>query len=341
MLGPKELKVECPFKPRSQSKAKSFEGCRSSVRMAMHEVVQEMVVGESHEPNSEGSDSAWKAYINASVAVGECHEPNSEGTGSAWKAYMNVRVAGLFLLVLLEYPNGWMAGPYRADDTTRDHSRHLYATNTFKNFLGEQLERFCFGQPRSNLALIPLVTRGSLVSSCLGLIKGAAPTPDQCSAISSLYSWHVLHPYHWGTPTRPTGINQPLSHSCTPSKQNPTLQNLARDIWLTNPYGWFVITTTYAPTHISHFFIFNVEESVNEHEIGDDYLTEKQQQLVVDEEALKETLDEEERVKKKWEERIRQEQAHDELFMLEFGVKSDSESVNFVRLRFYLAMYCF
>nr|GEX08843.1 hypothetical protein [Tanacetum cinerariifolium] len=38
--------------------------------------------------------------------VGECHEPNSEGPGSAWKAYMNARVAGLFFLVLLEYPNG-------------------------------------------------------------------------------------------------------------------------------------------------------------------------------------------------------------------------------------------
>nr|GEW85437.1 hypothetical protein [Tanacetum cinerariifolium] len=48
--------------------------------MTMHEVVHEMVVGE-------------------------CNEPNSEGSGSAWKAYMNARVAGLFLLVLLEYPN--------------------------------------------------------------------------------------------------------------------------------------------------------------------------------------------------------------------------------------------
>nr|GEX73170.1 hypothetical protein [Tanacetum cinerariifolium] len=48
--------------------------------MTMHEVVHEMVLGE-------------------------CHEPNSEGSGSAWKAYINARVAGLFLLVLLEYPN--------------------------------------------------------------------------------------------------------------------------------------------------------------------------------------------------------------------------------------------
>nr|GFB94975.1 hypothetical protein [Tanacetum cinerariifolium] len=64
-----------------RSKAKSFEGCRSLVRMTMHEIVHEMVVGE-------------------------CHEPNSEGSGSAWKAYINARVAGLFLLVLLEYHNG-------------------------------------------------------------------------------------------------------------------------------------------------------------------------------------------------------------------------------------------
>nr|GEW09614.1 hypothetical protein [Tanacetum cinerariifolium] len=50
------------------------------VRMTMHEVVHEMVVGE-------------------------CHEPNSDGSGSAWKTYMNARVAGLFMLVSLEYPN--------------------------------------------------------------------------------------------------------------------------------------------------------------------------------------------------------------------------------------------
>ncbi|GKB36419.1 putative reverse transcriptase domain-containing protein [Tanacetum coccineum] len=104
----------------SWSKAKSFEGCRSLVRMTMHEVVHEMVVGECHELNSEGSGSAWKAYMNARVAgyscwsrwrcrslvrmtmyevvhemvVGECHELNSKGSGSVWKAYMNARVAG-------------------------------------------------------------------------------------------------------------------------------------------------------------------------------------------------------------------------------------------------------
>nr|GEW12889.1 copia protein [Tanacetum cinerariifolium] len=91
-----------------------------------------------HEPNYEGSGSAWKAYMNVRVAglfllvlleypngrrslvrmtmhkvvhemvVGECHKPNSEGSGSAWMAYMNATVAGLFLLVLLEYLNGFI-----------------------------------------------------------------------------------------------------------------------------------------------------------------------------------------------------------------------------------------
>ncbi|GJT92084.1 hypothetical protein Tco_1080929 [Tanacetum coccineum] len=64
-----------------------------------------------------------------------------------------------------------------------------------------------------------------------------------------------------------------------------------------------------------------VEESVDEHEICDGYLTEKElQQLFLDEEALKETSEEEARAEKEWGERIRQEQAHDELF------KFDSES---------------
>nr|GEV62364.1 UDP-glycosyltransferase 85C1-like [Tanacetum cinerariifolium] len=50
-----------------------------------------------------------------------------------------------------------------------------------------------------------------------------------------LYSWHVLHPYRWGTPTRPIGINHQPSHSRTPSKQNPTLQNLDRNTMLCWP----------------------------------------------------------------------------------------------------------
>ncbi|GJY45567.1 hypothetical protein Tco_0434630 [Tanacetum coccineum] len=69
------------------------------------------------------------------------------------------------------------------------------------------------------------------------------------------------------------------------------------------------------------------KESVDEHEIDDEYLTEKeQQQLFLDEEALRETLEEETRAEKEWKERIREEQAHDEFFRLEFGVQSDSES---------------
>nr|GEZ39945.1 hypothetical protein [Tanacetum cinerariifolium] len=35
------------------------------------------------------------------MVVGECHEPNSEGSSSAWKEYVNARVAGLFLLSFL------------------------------------------------------------------------------------------------------------------------------------------------------------------------------------------------------------------------------------------------
>ncbi|GJR95369.1 hypothetical protein Tco_0267543 [Tanacetum coccineum] len=69
-----------------------------------------------------------------------------------------------------------------------------------------------------------------------------------------------------------------------------------------------------------------VDESIDEHEIGDEYLTKKQQQqLALDEEALRETLEEEARAEKKWDEKIRQDRAHDELFRMEFGVKSDSE----------------
>ncbi|GJY44909.1 hypothetical protein Tco_0433122 [Tanacetum coccineum] len=76
-----------------------------------------------------------------------------------------------------------------------------------------------------------------------------------------------------------------------------------------------------------------IEKSADEHEICDGYLNEKeQQQLLLDEEALRETLEEEARAEKELEERIKmleeeakKEQAHDELFRLEFGVKSDSE----------------
>nr|GEU64204.1 reverse transcriptase domain-containing protein [Tanacetum cinerariifolium] len=62
------------------------------------------------------------------------------------------------------------------------------------------------------------------------------------------------------------------------------------------------------------------------HEICDVYLTTKElHQLHIDEEALRETLDEEARDEKQREEKIRQKQTDDEEFMLEFGVKYDSE----------------
>ncbi|GKB23271.1 hypothetical protein Tco_0862672 [Tanacetum coccineum] len=56
---------------------------------------------------------------------------------------------------------------------------------------------------------------------------------------------------------------------------------------------------------------FNQRQSADEHEIGDEYLTDgyltekEQQQLLIDEGALRETLEEEARAKKEWEERIK------------------------------------
>ncbi|GJU68430.1 hypothetical protein Tco_1254689 [Tanacetum coccineum] len=67
-----------------------------------------------------------------------------------------------------------------------------------------------------------------------------------------------------------------------------------------------------------------VEESAEEYDIGDEYLTEgyltekEQQQLLLDEEALREVLEERARAEKEWEEIIKQKQAHDELFRLKF-----------------------
>ncbi|GJW77929.1 hypothetical protein Tco_0139611 [Tanacetum coccineum] len=72
-----------------------------------------------------------------------------------------------------------------------------------------------------------------------------------------------------------------------------------------------------------------IEESADEHKIGDEYLTngylteKEQHQLLLDEEALREMLKEEARDEKEWEERIKKEQAHDELFRLEFKISFD------------------
>ncbi|GJR01227.1 hypothetical protein Tco_0524211 [Tanacetum coccineum] len=82
-----------------------------------------------------------------------------------------------------------------------------------------------------------------------------------------------------------------------------------------------------------------VEESAEEHDIGDEYLTEgyltkkEQQQLLLDEEALRETLEEEARDEKEQEERMKEEHAHDELFRLEFGVQSNLESDNLLKFQ--------
>ncbi|GJS86053.1 hypothetical protein Tco_0752594 [Tanacetum coccineum] len=52
---------------------------------------------------------------------------------------------------------------------------------------------------------------------------------------------------------------------------------------------------------------------------------EKYQQLLQDEEVLRQTLEKESRGEKEWEEKMKKEQAEYKLFMLEFEVQSDSE----------------
>ncbi|GJS41806.1 hypothetical protein Tco_0566849 [Tanacetum coccineum] len=68
-----------------------------------------------------------------------------------------------------------------------------------------------------------------------------------------------------------------------------------------------------------------VEEQLYRLSSTNDILIKKQQQLLLDEEALRETLEEEAMAEKEWEERIKQEHDHDDLFRLEFEVKSDSD----------------
>ncbi|GKD57703.1 hypothetical protein Tco_1291090 [Tanacetum coccineum] len=60
--------------------------------------------------------------------------------------------------------------------------------------------------------------------------------------------------------------------------------------------------------------------------ITHEFLTEKEyQQLLQDEEVLRQTLEEQARAEKEWEDRIKKEEAERELFILEFGVHTDSE----------------
>ncbi|GJV13780.1 hypothetical protein Tco_1355321 [Tanacetum coccineum] len=56
-----------------------------------------------------------------------------------------------------------------------------------------------------------------------------------------------------------------------------------------------------------------------EHDINAEYLTEAYlQQLLQDEQALRETLEDEANHEKEWKARMKEEEAHDELFMMEF-----------------------
>ncbi|GJV11462.1 hypothetical protein Tco_1353003 [Tanacetum coccineum] len=56
------------------------------------------------------------------------------------------------------------------------------------------------------------------------------------------------------------------------------------------------------------------------------FLTEKEyQQLLQDEGVLRETLEEQVRAEKEWDGRIKKEEVERELFILEFGVQTDSE----------------
>ncbi|GKA53088.1 hypothetical protein Tco_0746403 [Tanacetum coccineum] len=77
--------------------------------------------------------------------------------------------------------------------------------------------------------------------------------------------------------------------------------------------------------------ILTIEEKPDEHEICP-YLTKEEYQLLVDEATFKEHLEEEAKAKKKQaiydkelEEFLKAQQAHDELFRMECGVKSDSK----------------
>ncbi|GJT09452.1 transposase, MuDR, MULE transposase domain protein [Tanacetum coccineum] len=87
----------------------------------------------------------------------------------------------------------------------------------------------------------------------------------------------------------------------------------AKLVWLLEKYNYR------SQTHIGG-------SSSQTHELCDVYLTEKEiHQLHLDEEDLRETLEEQARDEKEQEEKIRQKQAEDEELMLEFGVKFDSE----------------
>ncbi|GJR72768.1 hypothetical protein Tco_0085133 [Tanacetum coccineum] len=87
----------------------------------------------------------------------------------------------------------------------------------------------------------------------------------------------------------------------------------AKLVWLLEKYNYR------SQTHIGG-------SSSQTHELCDVYLTDKElHQLHLDEEALRETLEEQARDEKEREEKISEKQAEDEEFMLEFEVKLDSD----------------
>ncbi|GJR79687.1 hypothetical protein Tco_0150472 [Tanacetum coccineum] len=127
-LGPKELKVECPFKTGSQSKAKSFEGCRSSVRMTMHEVVHEMVFAISHSMEARESNGLIQMVDDSRCTLDLKsleRYPNGKGVVCATSRGIDMALhwSGVGAAPLMSPRQdetsepllyaGWMAGPYQ------------------------------------------------------------------------------------------------------------------------------------------------------------------------------------------------------------------------------------
>nr|GEU53602.1 hypothetical protein [Tanacetum cinerariifolium] len=100
--------------------------------MTMHEVVYKLAVGECHEPNSKGSGSAWKAYINARVpSLSLLEYPNGKGVVRATSRGLDMALhwSGVWAALLMSPREDetsepilyvrWMAGPYRRKDVTQ------------------------------------------------------------------------------------------------------------------------------------------------------------------------------------------------------------------------------
>nr|GEU54657.1 hypothetical protein [Tanacetum cinerariifolium] len=95
---------------------------------------------------------------------------------------------------------------------------------------------------------------------------------------------------------------------------------LKPQLHLENPYGWY-------PTVEESSIKYEISDEVDELEIATEYLTEEQQ-LLQDEEVLRETLEKEARHKKEWEEKVKQEKAHDELFRPSTPQSSSRSTLN-------------